>query len=252
MADNHTDLQERRQGDRPRARVRALVHGQVRRARGQLVPHPLQPLGRERHRVRRRRRPPDRPLPALPGGPARRHARADAAASRRTSTRTSATPGDRSRRRRSPGGSTTARARSASSGTARGCASRAGSRAPTPTRTSRSRRSSPPACTGSRTSLDLEDAYGGQRLRRRRQAAGAVEPRRRRSTCSRAQRSRGRRSGRRSSTTTCTTRARSSGRSRPRSPIGRSSAASNGCSHTGGRRATAKPRSSPSLRGGSR
>ena len=32
----------------PRRRIRALVHGQVRRARGQLVPHPLLPLGRER------------------------------------------------------------------------------------------------------------------------------------------------------------------------------------------------------------
>ena len=53
-----------------------------------------------------------------------------------------------------------------------------------------------------------------------------------RSTCSRAQRSRARRSERRSSITTCTTRARSSGRSKPRSPTGRSSAASKGSSRS--------------------
>ena len=72
------DLQERRQGDRLPARVRALVHGQVRRARGQLVPHPLQPLGRARHRLSptaTATRPSlFRPLHRRP---ARRHARAD-------------------------------------------------------------------------------------------------------------------------------------------------------------------------------
>ena len=73
-----------------------------------------------------------------------------------------------------------------------------------------------------------------QRLRRDRQAAGAVEPRHRDRPLRGLSRWRARRSGRRSSTTTCTTRARSSGRSRPRSPIGRSSAASSGSSGRGG------------------
>ena len=51
------DLQERRQGDRLAARARADVHGQVQRARGQLVPHPLLVLGRGRQPVPGRRRP---------------------------------------------------------------------------------------------------------------------------------------------------------------------------------------------------
>ena len=38
--DNHVDLQERGQGDRGPARQVADLHGEVRRARGQLVPHP--------------------------------------------------------------------------------------------------------------------------------------------------------------------------------------------------------------------
>ena len=41
------DLQERREGDRLPARLRAVVHGEVRRARGQLVPHPHEPVGRQ-------------------------------------------------------------------------------------------------------------------------------------------------------------------------------------------------------------
>ena len=49
------DLQERRQGDRLAARRRPDVHGQVQRARGQLVPYPLQLLGRRRQPVPRRR-----------------------------------------------------------------------------------------------------------------------------------------------------------------------------------------------------
>ena len=44
------DLQERRQGDRGAGGHVGHVHGQVRRARGQLVPHPL--LARRRARVR--------------------------------------------------------------------------------------------------------------------------------------------------------------------------------------------------------
>ena len=68
------DLQERRQGDRrPGGHVDHL-HGEVQRARGQLVPHPL--LARRRGRRERvRRRPAD--LRPLPRRPARLPARAD-------------------------------------------------------------------------------------------------------------------------------------------------------------------------------
>ena len=62
-ADQHVDLQERRQGDGRPGRQGDHVHGEVRRARGQLVPHP--PLAARRRRVDdlRRRRPALRPLP---------------------------------------------------------------------------------------------------------------------------------------------------------------------------------------------
>ena len=51
------DLQERRQGDRRPGGHGDHLHGQVRRARGQLVPHPPLAAARGRHaRVRRRRR----------------------------------------------------------------------------------------------------------------------------------------------------------------------------------------------------
>ena len=43
-ADDHVDLQERRQGDRRPGGHGDHLHGEVQRARGQLVPHP--PLGR--------------------------------------------------------------------------------------------------------------------------------------------------------------------------------------------------------------
>ena len=46
-------LQERRQGDRLAARRGAVVHREVQRARGQLVPHPLLVLGRRREPVPR-------------------------------------------------------------------------------------------------------------------------------------------------------------------------------------------------------
>ena len=48
-ADDHVDLQERGQGDRRPGGHVDHVHGQVRRARGQLVPHPL--LAGERRRL---------------------------------------------------------------------------------------------------------------------------------------------------------------------------------------------------------
>ena len=50
-------LQEWGERDRLAAGLRAHVHGQVQRTRGQLMPHPLQPVGREWQPVPRRRRP---------------------------------------------------------------------------------------------------------------------------------------------------------------------------------------------------
>ena len=59
-------LQERRQGDRRPARPGDHVHGQVRRARGQLVPHP--PLAGRRQDAATTSSPPTTPLfDALPG-----------------------------------------------------------------------------------------------------------------------------------------------------------------------------------------
>ncbi len=56
MADNHVDLQERRQGDRVPARLRDHVHGEaVRGLDRQLVPRPLVAVPRRRAGVRRRR-----------------------------------------------------------------------------------------------------------------------------------------------------------------------------------------------------
>ena len=45
-------LQERGQGDRRPGRLQPDLHGQVQRARGQLLPHPLQPARRRRRRRR--------------------------------------------------------------------------------------------------------------------------------------------------------------------------------------------------------
>ena len=50
-ADDHVDLQERRQGDRRAGGHGDHLHGEVQRARGQLVPHPL--LAGERGRRER-------------------------------------------------------------------------------------------------------------------------------------------------------------------------------------------------------
>ena len=69
------DLQERRQGDRGAGGLRDHLHRQARRARGQLVPHPLlAPERGRRQRVRRRRA----GLPPVRRRPARLPARADA------------------------------------------------------------------------------------------------------------------------------------------------------------------------------
>ena len=105
------------------------VHGEVRRARGQLVPHPLLagrrsdrgPLfARERGAVR-----------LVPGRPARVPARDDAAAGAEHQLLQALRRRRASRRRPSPGATTTAPARCASSATARRCASRTASAAPT-------------------------------------------------------------------------------------------------------------------------
>ena len=69
------DLQERRQGDRLPGGHGDHVHGQVRRARGQLVPHPPLRARRGRHAGVRRAARAVRPLPRRP---ARVPARADA------------------------------------------------------------------------------------------------------------------------------------------------------------------------------
>ena len=108
------------------------LHGEVQRARGQLVPHPL--LARRRGRRQRLRRRPGA-VRALRRRPARLHGGADAALRARTSTPTSASPPAPSRRPRSPGAATTAPARCGSSATARGCGSRTGCPAPTSTPT---------------------------------------------------------------------------------------------------------------------
>ena len=104
------DLQERRQGDRRPGGHGDHVHGQVRRARGQLVPHPPLRARRGRHAGVRRAARAVRPLPRRP---ARVPARDDAVQGAATSTPTSASPRARSPRPRSPGAATTARARCA-------------------------------------------------------------------------------------------------------------------------------------------
>ncbi len=110
------------------------VHGQVRRARGQLVPHPL--LARRR-RTARCSRASAALFDSFLAGPARVPARADAAARAEHQLLQALRGRLASRRRRSRGATTTARARCASSATGRRCASRTASAAPTSTRTSR-------------------------------------------------------------------------------------------------------------------
>ena len=72
------DLQERRQGDRRAGGHGDHVHGQVRRARGQLVPHPL--LARRRRRPAVRPREHDELFDSFLAGQLAVPARADAAA----------------------------------------------------------------------------------------------------------------------------------------------------------------------------
>ena len=115
-------LQERRQGDRRAGRHVADLHGQVQRARGQLLPHPpVVPRDRRlagHGRTTTREHGLSAAGPALHRRPAGAHARAHPAASRRTSTPTSASSPGRSPRRRSRGARTTAPARSGWSATA--------------------------------------------------------------------------------------------------------------------------------------
>ena len=130
------DLQERRQGDRRPGGDVDQLHGEVQRARGQLVPHPLLAsrrgrvalFDRDRARIRR-----------VPRRPARVPARADAAVA----------PNVNSYKRYAAGsfaptaiawGHDNRTARCGSSATGRRCGSRTGRAAPTSTRTWRSPR----------------------------------------------------------------------------------------------------------------
>ena len=140
--DNHVDLQERRQGDRRAGGHVAHLHGEVRRARGQLLPHPpVVPRHRRLAGDGRRRGPrvrPERRRPSTSSPGSSRTCASSPCCSRRTSTPTSGTRRARSRRRRSSGVGTTAPARCGSSGTGRRCGWRTGCPAATSTRTSRS------------------------------------------------------------------------------------------------------------------
>ena len=161
-------LQERRQGDRRAARQGADVHGEVQRARGQLLPHPpVAARARDGELVFWDDEQPAARYAAL-RHVHRRRAGHDGASSpcctRRTSTPTSGSPTARSRRRRSPGARTTAPARCALVGHGAGRGWRTGCPAATSTPTWRSRRCSPAGCTASRTSCELEPALDGQRL----------------------------------------------------------------------------------------
>ena len=131
------DLQERREGDRRAGGHVAHLHGEVGRARGQLVPHPL--LARAPRRVAAVRQRPAA-VRVVRRRAARLPARADAVL-RAEHQLVQALHARLVRAdRRSPGARTTAPARCASSGTAPACASRTARRAPTSTRTWRSRR----------------------------------------------------------------------------------------------------------------
>ena len=225
-------LQDRGQGDRGPARPVAHLHGQVRRARGQLVPHPpVAARHRRRGRLRRRRprRRPQRAVRPVHGRAARHDARADLLlraehqllqAFRRRLVRA-----DRGRlghrqphlraagrrpRRRPAGREPPARWRRQPLPGRRGDDGRRAARHP----------GRPGAAAGLR----------GQRLRRRLRAR-ARRPWPRHETSSRAAPSPARPSATTSSTTTSTPPTSSSRRSTPRSPTGSASAASRGCDH---------------------
>ena len=133
------DLQERRQGDRRPGGLLHLLYAQVRRTRGQLLPHTSEP-------PQQRTEPPSSPKatvsrrPSSTSSPASSPACASSrSSSPRTSTPTNATPRAPSPRLRSPGAKTTVPVACASSATATPCASRTGCPAGTSTLTWRSR-----------------------------------------------------------------------------------------------------------------
>ena len=114
----------------------------------------------------------DEALPGVAGARLRRSSAASSAgcsrtrassrsSSRRTRTPTSATAPAPSRRPGSPGATTTAPPASAWSATGPRCASSAGSPAPTPTRTSPTRRCSPRGSTASSARLDPGPGFSG-------------------------------------------------------------------------------------------
>ena len=119
-ADNHAVYKTAAKEIAAAARQVAHLHGQVRRARGQLLPHPPVPA-----RQRRRRSSsgegdePRRPLyDQFVAGVLATHGATSRCSTRRTSTPTSGSPTARSRRPRSPGARTTAPAPCAWSATA--------------------------------------------------------------------------------------------------------------------------------------
>ena len=225
------DLQDRRQGDRRPGRDGADVHGEVRRAGGQLLPHPhlaARQRRRRRERVPRRRAArllaALRPLPRRSAGvPARadlpvRAERQLLQAVRRGQLRPDGrrlghgqphllAAGRRARRRAAGGEPRAGRGRQPvprGGGADRGRAAR--------------HRAGAAAAAGA----------DGQRLRRRR-PAGAVAPCATRPSCSPPPRWRPRRSARRSSSTTPTPPAWSSPRSTRPSPTGSGGAGSSAC-----------------------
>ena len=189
------DLQDRRQGDRRPGGHGDHVHGQVRRARGQLVPHPPLAAARRRSAAVRRRR---GRLRALRRRPARLPARADAASRAQRQLLQALRAAARSRPRRSPGAATTARARCASSATATrcgwSCACRR-RRQPVPGAGRDDRRR---ACTASTASWSSSPRSRATRTWPTSRTCRRRWPRRAR--CSRPAASRGGRSARRSST----------------------------------------------------
>ena len=221
-------LQDRRQGDRRPARPGDHVHGEVRRARGQLLPHPPVAARRRRRRRllgRRRAHAALRPASSPACWPRCATSRCS---TRRTSTPTSGSPPARSRRPRSPGASTTAPARSAWSGTARAPGWRTACPAATSTPTSRSPAMLAGGLHGIENELELEDELVGNAYDSDKPHVPHTlrdGPRR----CSPPRTSPGRRSATRSSTTTSTWPTSSSRRSTPPSPTGSSPAPSRGC-----------------------
>ena len=230
-ADEHVDLQERGQGDRRPGGDGDHLHGEVQRARGELVPHPL--LARRRRRRRCSQR--DRAVfESLPRRPARLPARADAAAGAERQLLQALRRRDRSPRPPSPGRTTTAPARCGSSGTGRRCGSRTGPAARTSTRTWRSR---------AIIAAGLHGVEPGSSSSPRTRATPTWPPTSRgcprrcatRATCSPPARWPARRSATRSSTTTSTPPTSSWRRSSRRSPTGSACAASSGCESRRGR-----------------